>query len=89
MGPVSPVTKLGDPNVAVVANHGLQLKNAQGGVVLSGQTDAQGKYSFQMPPGDYTLALTPPIGPGVLKNNTIHVVVGANRFDLVADTGIR
>ncbi len=79
-GPLSPVTKLGDPNVAVVANHGLQLKNAQGSVVLSGQTDAQGKYVLQVSPGDYTVVLIPPIGPGVLKNNAIRVV---------ADTGIR
>ena len=88
-GPVSPVTKLGDPNVAVVANHGLQLKNAQGNVVLSSKTDSQGKYLFHVSPGNYTVVLTPPIGLGVLKNNAIRVVAGANRLDLVADTGIR
>ena len=88
-GPISAVTKVGDSNVVVVVNHGLQLKNSQGIVVLSGKTDARGKYSFQVSPGNYTLSLTPPIGTGVLKNNTVRVVTGVNHLDLTADSGIR
>ena len=88
-GPVSPVTKLGDPNVVVVANHVIQLKNVQTNVVMTAKTNSQGKYLFHVRPGTYTLVLVPQIGLGVLKNNIVRVAAGVNRFDITADSGIR
>lgn len=89
-GPNSPVAKASDSGTeVVVSNHVIQAQNAQGKVVAVTKTDALGKYTFRIHPGQYTLVLVPQIGMGVIKSNTIDVVSGANTLNLVADTGIR
>lgn len=88
-GPITPTVQSGNSGTAAVANHALQAKDAQGKIVASTKSDAQGKYTLHVLPGSYTLVLVPQIGPGPLTNNTVQVKAGTNTYNLTADTGIR
>lgn len=93
-GPVCPVEKVPpDPSCAPKAVHGahLLIRDAEGKVVATLTTDANGAFSVTLPLGSYTIVAQPVTGL-LRAPDAKQVVVGASGLSGIAltyDTGIR
>lgn len=91
-GPLSPVERLGVPNDAPVAGARLEIKAPNVSKVASVESDSAGKYSVELPPGTYLVAVISPAGAFNRPNPpaTVAIKAGeATHFDIRLDTGIR
>jgi hypothetical protein len=87
-GPTCPVETPASPCPPATWTGTVRATSADGHVVES-QTDADGRYTLQLPPGTYTVVAVTPAGPPTGVPADITVVDTLVDLDLEVDTGIR
>jgi len=90
-GPMCPVAREGDSCPDVPYATEIQIHPAGSDVVFAaGQSDKNGKFQFNIPPGEYTVVAA---NEGISKTcKGVSVIVGPDRIENIAiscDTGIR
>ncbi len=89
-GPTCPVETADDPCPPRPVDAAIDAHDAEGDVVASTRTDADGHYSLTLAPGSYTVVATTGAGLPICQAVTIIVTPGPPvRADISCDTGIR
>jgi len=61
LGPTSPVCSVSKPCTAPIANHEVDIV---GSIPAKTYSDAQGRFTVYLPPGNYSITLNPQVGQG-------------------------
>jgi Carboxypeptidase regulatory-like domain len=91
-GPLAPVERPGILNSAPVAGAAIEIATPAGKKIATVQSDSNGRYSAQLPPGTYRVVVTSPAAAFHRKNVPATVTLKAGqitRLDIRLDTGIR
>lgn len=89
-GPTCPVETADDPCPPRPVDAAIDAHDADGDVLASTRTDADGHYSLTLAPGSYTVVATTGAGLPICQAVTIIVTPGPPvRADISCDTGIR
>jgi hypothetical protein len=90
-GPLAPLAREGIPNSAPVFEAKIDIADSSGKLLMTVQSDPVGKYSVQLPPGDYLVSVASPKSPfGKHTPEPVTITAGHHaHLDLQVDTGIR
>ena len=89
-GPTCPVETADDPCPPRPVDAAIDAHDAEGDVLASTRTDADGHYSLTLAPGSYTVVATTGAGLPICQPVTIIVTPGPPvHADISCDTGIR